>query len=109
MHILNNVALSDYTTFQIGGKASYFANPNSLDELRQAVHFAKENALPIFILGAGSNLLVSDKGFGGLVIKPGMKQIRFSESGKDTLLTADAGCRWDDVVAAACEKKSVGH
>jgi len=64
-----NIKLSKYTTFRIGGPAKYFTEVNSEEELLEALEYAKENHLDFFILGGGSNLLVSDKGFDGLVIK----------------------------------------
>ena len=67
--IRKNVILSSYTTFKIGGPAKYFCEVKTLDELREALDFAKKNGLEIFVLGAGSNLLISDKGFDGLVVK----------------------------------------
>lgn len=64
-----NVLLSKYTTFRIGGPAKYFFEVKDKKELISAVEFAKSKRLPFFILGGGSNLLVSDKGFKGVVIK----------------------------------------
>ena len=69
--IKRNVSLKEFTTFRIGGKAKYFFVAKNEKELIEAVRFAKDNKLPFFILGGGSNLLVSDKGFKGLVIKAG--------------------------------------
>lgn len=67
--IRENVILSSYTTFRIGGPARYFCEVKTLDELNKALDFAKKNNLEIFILGGGSNLLISDEGFQGLVVK----------------------------------------
>ncbi len=67
--IQENVSLVEHTTFRIGGAAKYFYKANTKEELIKAVKIAKKNKLPFFILGGGSNLLVSDKGFDGLVIK----------------------------------------
>lgn len=64
-----NVPLKDYTTFRIGGPARYFVKVNNKDNLRQAVQTAVKLELPFFILGGGSNVLIADKGFDGLVIK----------------------------------------
>ena len=66
-----NVSLKNYTTFRIGGKAKYFFTAETKEDLIKAVVAAKELKLPFFILGGGSNLLVSDRGFRGLVIKYG--------------------------------------
>ncbi|MDD2927909.1 MAG: UDP-N-acetylmuramate dehydrogenase [Candidatus Omnitrophica bacterium] len=61
--------LKGRTTFKIGGRAQFFSEPESLPELRSILESAKKNKIPVFILGAGSNLLISDKGVKGLVIK----------------------------------------
>lgn len=64
-----NISLAKYTTLKIGGSARYFYVAKKEDDIINAVKIAKENNIPYFILGNGSNLLVSDKGFNGLVIK----------------------------------------
>jgi UDP-N-acetylmuramate dehydrogenase len=69
MRIHKNIKLAEYTTFHIGGKARYFTETKSVEELEEAVDFAKNKKLKIFILGGGSNILVGDLGFRGLVIK----------------------------------------
>src|SRR3989338_3174836 len=69
MRTKKNVALKNYTTFKIGGPAKYFCIVKTEKDLLQAVKWANKNNLPFFILGGGSNLLVADKGFNGLVIK----------------------------------------
>ena len=67
--IKKNISLKDYTTFKIGGRAKYFYVAKTKTELINAVITAKKTNMPFFILGGGSNLLISDKGFSGLVIK----------------------------------------
>ena len=69
--IQKNVLLKNYTTFKIGGKAKYFFVAKTKKDLVEAIKLAKKMKLPFFILGGGSNILVSDKGFNGLVIKFG--------------------------------------
>ena len=64
-----NISLANHTTFRIGGPARYFLTVKNEAEILAAIKFARENNLDFFILGGGSNLLVSDKGFGGLAIK----------------------------------------
>jgi UDP-N-acetylmuramate dehydrogenase len=66
--IQEQVPLAPYTTFRIGGPAQYFCEVTSQDELFEAVTFARERNLPLFVLGGGSNLLVGDSGFDGLVL-----------------------------------------
>ena len=68
MKIQIKVLLAPYTSWQIGGPADYFCCPKNLDEIKQAVLYAKKNSWPLTILGGGSNVLVSDQGVEGLVI-----------------------------------------
>ena len=68
MKIQNNILLKDYTTYKIGGPAKYFVRIGNLEELREAFKIVKKENLHYFILGGGSNSLISDKGFNGLVI-----------------------------------------
>lgn len=72
-----NVLLKDYTTYKIGGPAKYFLIAKNKEDLIKAVKSAKELKLSVFILGGGSNVLVSDKGFNGLVIKMDNSKIDF--------------------------------
>jgi len=73
--IQRNVSLASLTTFKIGGSAEYFVRALNLEILKQSLIWAKEKNLPFFILGGGSNILVSDKGFSGLVIKNELKKL----------------------------------
>jgi len=67
--IKQNVSLKNYNTFYIGGKTRYFTKISSKDKLIKTLHWAKENSLPIFILGNGSNILFPDKKYQGIIIK----------------------------------------
>lgn len=67
--VKENTLLREYTTFKIGGRARYFFMAREKEELKRALKVAKKYKLPIFILGAGSNVLISDQGLRGLVIK----------------------------------------
>ena len=69
LDIQKEVLLAKYTTFRIGGPAKYFVEVRNQEELEDALRFGKDNKLDFFVLGGGSNVLVSDKGYAGLVIK----------------------------------------
>lgn len=69
LNIQKNISLAKHTTFRIGGPARFFVEVKSENELVEALKYAKDNKLNFFILGGGSNVLVSDKGFDGIVIK----------------------------------------
>ncbi len=68
-NIFFNEPLWKYTSFKLGGPAECFLFPSSIEELRNIIFFANENNIPFFIIGEGSNILVSDTGLEGFVIK----------------------------------------
>ena len=69
MELRENVLLAPLTTIRIGGQARYFVEARNLGEVQQAVTLARSRNLPLFVLGGGSNLLIADSGFPGLVLK----------------------------------------
>ncbi len=80
MQIQENIILAPYTTFKIGGPAEYFALVKTLEELQEAMAWAKENEKDIFVFGGGSNLLIGDNGIKGLVIKLDLQRLEFDEN-----------------------------
>ena len=104
MTIQENIPLAEHTTFKIGGPARFFCRVSDEDELIKAVRFATEKKIDFFVLGGGSNLLISDNGFGGLVIKNEIKGIKYV----DDRVIASAGEMWDDLVAWSVEKGLYG-
>jgi UDP-N-acetylmuramate dehydrogenase len=102
MQIRENELLAPYTTFKIGGPARFFCVVESAADLQEALKFAADHNLNIYILGGGSNLLVSDNGFDGLVIKIGMKGVKIlSENDQNLILQVASGEPWDKVVELA--------
>ncbi|HEY4511321.1 MAG TPA: UDP-N-acetylmuramate dehydrogenase [Candidatus Paceibacterota bacterium] len=108
MTIQENISLKDLTTFRTGGTARFFAVATTVDDIREAVLFAEKNTLPMLVLGGGSNILVSDEGFNGLVLKIEIKGITWNTSGADALVTVGAGENWDDFVAACVSRELYG-
>lgn len=102
--IRQNVSLAQYTSFRIGGKAKYFLSAENKDDLIAGVKAAKKFKLPFFVLGGGSNLLVSDKGFKGVVIK--MQNQEYSCL--DEKITAGAGTPLAALVAALAQQGLTG-
>lgn len=98
--IEEHVPLAPLTTFRIGGAARYFARVRDVSEVREAFVFARKNALPVFVLGAGSNVLVADEGFPGLVLCVNDDAIAYEEvDAEQVCVVAGAGCGWDMLVA----------
>lgn len=96
--IQENIALAPLTTLKVGGAARFFVEAKSENDIWEAVIFAKQNDLPLFVLGGGSNILISDNGFNGLVIKNSLKGISIFEKDEAVLVTAQSGEDWDEFV-----------
>ena len=92
-----NVSLKNYTTFKIGGRAKYFFIAKTKEDLIGAITMAKKLRLPFFIFGGGSNILISDKGFKGLVIKIENCKLKI----KNCKVNVDAGVLLGKLVSAA--------
>ncbi|MFA5991689.1 MAG: UDP-N-acetylmuramate dehydrogenase [Candidatus Doudnabacteria bacterium] len=102
MEIKQNILLAPYTTFKIGGPAKYFCVVHDEFDALQAFEFAKSRKLKTFVLGGGSNLLISDLGFDGLVIKIVNKGIEIlSRENNQAVLKVASGEVWDEVVSFA--------
>lgn len=100
-----NVSLAPFTTLRIGGPACYFAEIRTEEELLDAIVFARKQNLPIFVLGGGSNLLVSDAGFDGLVLHMAPNgAIESVREGSSIEYTVPAGTDWNSFVLSVCQQ-----
>lgn len=98
MEVRERIPLAVLTTLKVGGPARYVVDCTSIEDLRDAVSFAKAQGIPFFPLGEGSNVLASDAGYDGLIIRmriPGMDVL------EDGTVIAGAGVIWDQVVRQA--------
>jgi len=94
-----NVPLAPLTSFRIGGNAKFYVEIGSVDELKEALIFAKDKDIKFYVLASGSNLLVSDNGFDGLIIRMKMNDV----SAHGELLTAQAGAALIKAINTAAE------
>ena len=104
MQFLEHILLAPYTTFKIGGPARFFAEAATEDDILEGVNFARSHGLPLFILGGGSNLLVSDEGFPGLVLRIALKGIEQ----QGDLFRVSAGEDWDGFVTHSVAQNYAG-
>ena len=98
MKIKKDVPLKHLTTFQVGGSTRYLVEVDSDKEVAEAVNFVKKEGLAIFVLGGGSDILVSDSDFEGVVIKHTGNSVDFKDEEGAVLVAADAGVNWDSLV-----------
>jgi UDP-N-acetylmuramate dehydrogenase len=106
--IQQQIPLAPLTTLGVGGNAEYYADVTSLGELSEVTSWAQTHKIPLTVLGGGSNILVSDGGIRGLVIRLLLTRVEFSESGEEVLVHADAGVLLDDLVGELVEKNLWG-
>ena len=106
--IKKNVSLAEYTTFKIGGRAKYFFIAKTKEDLINALSLAKRLKLRFFILGGGSNLLVSDKGYNGLVIKTKNTDLETKRKGNLIKLICGAGMPLANLVLESIKKNAQG-
>ncbi|MGA2508073.1 MAG: UDP-N-acetylmuramate dehydrogenase [Chitinispirillaceae bacterium] len=101
----NDIPLSDKTTFRIGGSARRYVEPSDTEEILSAIRRAHKEGLPLLVLGRGSNILVSDCGWPGLVIN---LSLFTSMDWNGNSVTAQAGVLLDAVVREAVRRKFAG-
>jgi UDP-N-acetylmuramate dehydrogenase len=109
--LLENIPLAPLTTIKIGGSARYFVAARNVGEVQEAVTWARSSNLPLFVLGGGSNLVVSDSGWPGLVLKIALQGIDrrsgYDDHGK-VLFDVGAGECWDKFVSDAVRARCAG-
>lgn len=101
--VKKDILLSEFSNYKIGGPASYFFAAKNDGEIIEAVKWAKAKKLPIFILGGGTNLLISDSGFNGLVLKPDLQDISIisnlkPKTSSNFFITVGAGVLMSDLL-----------
>jgi UDP-N-acetylmuramate dehydrogenase len=104
MQVQENIPLAPLTTFRIGGPARLFIEAKSIADVEESVRFARTRNLPLFILGGGSNLVVADSGWPGVVLKIGITGVGRPAGEADdgrTLFDVGAGESWDRFVSHA--------
>ncbi|QQG51104.1 MAG: UDP-N-acetylmuramate dehydrogenase [Candidatus Saccharibacteria bacterium] len=99
MDVHTNIPLRNYTTMRLGGNARFMTEVHTPDEVAEVCRNAKKQNLPIFILGGGSNVIVHDEGFAGIVVRnriPGFEVV--SDEPGQVRIKIGAGENWDEIV-----------
>jgi UDP-N-acetylmuramate dehydrogenase len=111
MQVQENISLAPLTTFRIGGPARFFVEAKTIADVEESVRFARTRNVPLFVLGGGSNLVVADSGWAGLVLKIGITGIeRHAGAAEDgrALFDVGAGESWDRFVSHAVRAHCAG-
>ncbi|MBR4776608.1 MAG: UDP-N-acetylmuramate dehydrogenase [Lachnospiraceae bacterium] len=110
--VFENVKLSEYTSFKTGGPADCLVRPVTIEELKSITEYVRKNNIPYYVIGNGTNMLVADEGFRGVIIalKDMSGEISFSDTKDDdtVAVTAYAGCTLARLSAEAAAKGLAG-
>ncbi len=107
--IIPSVSLADKNWFKTGGSAAYFAEPQTAEEFQLALNTARAHGLPVCLIGEGANMLISDSGIEGLVIKPQLKNISgLMIDEEHALVTAGAGVSFSELIAWCLDTHLIG-
>ena len=111
MHFDEHIALRAHTWFRTGGAARYFCAPQCDADFQAALAFAQQHALDVFVLGAGANVLISDDGFAGLVIRPAACEVTvmcYPDDLEHVAVQAEAGVSIDTLIEACLDQQLTG-
>jgi len=108
LEIQENVPLAPLTTLGVGGDARFFVAAKEAQAVEAAVAFARSKSLPLFVFGGGSNLVISDRGWNGLVLHIGIQGLHQSTAGGKMIFDVGAGMDWDEFVAQAVSLNCAG-
>lgn len=106
--IRHKVPLAGLTTIGIGGSADYFAEVNSTASLAHGVAWARDRGLPLLVLGGGSNVIIADSGFPGLVLLNRISGVQTAIASDEVMITAGSGENWDSLVSMTVEREWAG-
>lgn len=104
--ILIDVPMKEHTSMRVGGKAKMLLLPENTDEITETVRYLSENEIPYYVIGNGTNLIVSDSGYNGVIIK--LSDNFSSVTVNDNIITAKAGAPIVSVSNLACENSLSG-
>ncbi|MGI6072307.1 MAG: UDP-N-acetylmuramate dehydrogenase [Lachnospiraceae bacterium] len=105
-NILFNEPMSRHLSMEVGGPADYFATPENAEAIARVVKLLNEKGIPYYVIGNGTNVIVKDEGFRGVIVSILEKQARISI--EDNVITAEAGAMLKDLADAACEASLTG-
>ena len=106
--VQEQVALAPFSTLGVGGPARYYVRASDAETVAAAVRWASDKRLPLFVLGGGSNVVIGDAGFDGLVLHVALRGLAFAGGADEAEVHAAAGEPWDGLVAATVERGWAG-
>jgi UDP-N-acetylmuramate dehydrogenase len=108
LEIKEQIPLAPLTTLGVGGNARFFTVARQEHDVEEAVVFAERRGLPLFVLGGGSNVVISDRGWDGLVLQIGLPGIEETQENGKGVFHVGAGVNWDEFVAHCISRNCAG-
>lgn len=108
-NVLIDEDMYKHTSFKTGGKADIFVKIDSIEKIKYVLNFAKEKSMPLFIIGNGSNLLVTDKGYRGIICKIEINKFEIKEKGENILVTVRSRKQKCKLGWRITKKRNRGH
>jgi UDP-N-acetylmuramate dehydrogenase len=99
LEIRESIPLAPHTTIGIGGNARFFADVATTETLLAAIDWARNHSIPMIVIGGGSNLIIADRGFDGIIVRVSINGIRSQPQSDRTTITVGAGEDWEEFVA----------
>ena len=106
--ILQNEPMSRHTTFKVGGNADLLIKVHNVEQIKFVLNIAKNNNIPIFILGNGSNLLVKDNGIKGITLKIELKDIKIDKKNEKVYVTVGSGNKMPEIAGKLLKEEISG-
>jgi UDP-N-acetylmuramate dehydrogenase len=108
LKIQENIPLARFTTLAVGGPARHFVEAGTEQDVKEALYFASDKRLPLFVLGGGSNLVVADEGWPGVVLRIALHGVERDSERGDAIFQVAAGENWDEFVARTVHANCAG-
>jgi UDP-N-acetylmuramate dehydrogenase len=108
LNIRESVSLAPFTTIGLGGSARWFSTASDVAHITAAHSWCREHDVPLLVLGGGSNLVIADEGFNGLVLHLALTGVTLEQGSEGTRATVGASELWDDFVAATVARNLAG-
>src|SRR3989344_1193776 len=108
MNLQEHVPLAPLTTLGVGGAARFFVEAKSVEDVIEALTFARTRSLPVFVLGGGSNIMIADNGFDGIVLAMRIHGITEEKQNGRALITVGSGVVWDEFIIWTIEHGFAG-
>lgn len=106
--ILENELMNKHTSFKVGGKADIFVKAHDIEQIKHVLKVSKENNIPLFILGNGSNIIVRDKGIRGITLKIDLKKIEIEKQEENVIVNVGAGNKLAEVAIKLLKEEISG-